>query len=161
MPGHRDPRTFDRNRTPIRFYTIMEAVSVPILRPERGKLIPLPLPIKPRESLQDKISATGKLVLPTLKGFECVPLGEILFLQAQGNYTEVHTLRRKYLFSKTLKAIEDMLPSKFFYRAHRSYVVNVTFIRTYNFGYGEAHFVLSNDTYIPVSKTGRKMIQCH
>ena len=54
----------------------------------------------------------GKLVYPTLKGFECIPWNQIRFLEAEGNYTRVHTTGRKTILSQTLKKIEDQLPAR-------------------------------------------------
>jgi two-component system LytT family response regulator len=119
------------------------------------RLVALPV-TSDRISVLQNIRNTGKLILPTSKGFECVRLDEILFLRAQSNYTEIHTISRKLLFSKTLKSIEELLPHKSFCRVHKSYVVNASFIRSYFNCAQDPHLVLDNETCIPVSRSHRK-----
>ncbi|MFT7436620.1 MAG: two-component system LytT family response regulator [Psychromonas sp.] len=48
----------------------------------------------------------------------------ILFLEAQINYTYIHTSFGKFIFAKTLKCFEDSLDSKKFIRTHQSHIIN-------------------------------------
>lgn len=49
---------------------------------------------------------------------------EILFLEADGNYTHIHTLSTKYTERKKLKEMLDELGEHPFVRVHKSYAVN-------------------------------------
>lgn len=137
----------------------MEASSLQRRRLARGRIIALPAKTPGKDSLQQKIAHTGKLVLPTIKGFECLCFDEILFLKAQSNYTEIYTAQRKLLFSKTLKSIEDQLPQHLFSRVHKSYVVNVRWIKAYCSTAEDPHLVLDNDACIPVSRSRRTALK--
>lgn len=106
-----------------------------------------------------KIRATGKLVLPTVGGFECLSMDDILYLQAQGNYTAIQTRHKKYLFAKTLKTVEVHLPAAFFYRPHRSFIVNMACISAYYASPQKSYFLLDNGFRIPVSKAERSNIR--
>src|SRR5690606_24686768 len=58
-----------------------------------------------------------------------LPLDEIAYLRADGNYVLVVTAGRRY---QTRRALDDLardLPSEHFVRVHRSVVVNIAFVR--------------------------------
>ncbi|MFT5822605.1 MAG: DNA-binding LytR/AlgR family response regulator [Crocinitomix sp.] len=60
---------------------------------------------------------------------------EILFAQADDNYTIIFTTGKKYTLSSTLKKIESKLPSDKFIRVHRSYIINLNKIDKITDGY--------------------------
>jgi len=78
-----------------------------------------------------------KIAVPTTEGFVLVPLEEIIFCQANGNYTEFHLLNnRKLLSSYTLKQYHELLIEQNFFRAHRSYLINLSYVKKYKRGDG-------------------------
>jgi two-component system, LytTR family, response regulator len=58
-------------------------------------------------------------------GTELIDYDAIHFVQADGDYSRVHTYDRAYLCTQSLGALEDTLPSGFA-RIHRSYLVNLS-----------------------------------
>lgn len=71
----------------------------------------------------------GKIALATDKGYILEKVGNILFAEAQGNYTKIHTYDNlSILVSKTLRVIEEMLPEEAFFRIHKSYLVNLNYL---------------------------------
>lgn len=52
------------------------------------------------------------------------PVSNIRYLEAGGNYVTVHTKDRPILLTRNLKYWEDLLPSQYFVRIHKSYLVN-------------------------------------
>lgn len=76
----------------------------------------------------------NKIALPMAEGLLFVETSEIIYLEADGAYTEVW-LRNgsKITVSKKIKFFEDVLDKRpNFFRSHRSYIVNINFIRKYN-----------------------------
>jgi len=57
-----------------------------------------------------------------------IMLADLLYLQADRNYSHLFTKERDYVLAVTLKAIEEKLDTKLFLRIHRSYIVNLTHI---------------------------------
>lgn len=74
-----------------------------------------------------------KITLPGLRENTFIQLENILFLEAEGNYTHFHLAdTTSKLVSKNLKEFEDeLLATNLFYRPHRSYLVNTQKIRGY------------------------------
>ena len=52
----------------------------------------------------------------------------IVYCKADGNYTQIHLSKRRFIVSKTLKKIQSLLPKGKFIRVHRSYLVNIDYI---------------------------------
>lgn len=49
---------------------------------------------------------------------------DLLFAEAQGNYTKVVTTQHTLLPSMTFSSFEELLPSTYFLRVHRSFLIN-------------------------------------
>ena len=80
--------------------------------------------------------------------FKRVLLDEILFIQADSNYSTVYTKKETFLYSIVMKKIEEQLPKSIFMRTHRSYIVNTDLITGFE---GNQLFVGSHK--IPISKS--------
>lgn len=75
----------------------------------------------------------SKIALPVLGGYDFVELSDILYLKADGAYTEIIMKNNeRKLISKKIKFFEEVLSDKpHFYRCHRSYMVNLNGIKKY------------------------------
>lgn len=51
---------------------------------------------------------------------------DILYIEADRNYSRIFTTTKEFLLCLTLKAIEEKLSLKTFVRTHRSYIINVS-----------------------------------
>lgn len=57
---------------------------------------------------------------------------KVLYLKAMGSYTKIYfDDNKKHLLSKNLAKIENKLPYSMFCRVHRSYIVNLNYIKDY------------------------------
>ena len=78
---------------------------------------------------------------------------DIRFIKADNVYLEVNTADKKFLVRSPLKNYLEKLPRNKFYRAHKSYIVNVDHIDAVN-----SKDILINDTLIPISKDFKEFI---
>ena len=93
----------------------------------------------------------SKLALPSADGFIFIRPKEIIFCEADGNYTQVHLVGgRKQVITKTLKDFEKLLPCEFFFRTHNSYIINLSYIKKYN--KGEGTLTMENGATLDVAK---------
>lgn len=105
------------------------------------------LDIKDPKRIHDKIA------VPTLGGFMVIPLNEIIYCHANSNYTEFYLSDKKCILSSyTLKQYDDLLTSQSFFRAHRSYLINLAHVKIYRKGEG-GNIVMSNGDEIELSRT--------
>jgi two-component system LytT family response regulator len=63
--------------------------------------------------------------LSTTKGFVFVNELDIIYLKAEGKYTEVVTMTEIYKSSKNLKVFEKLLNPMHFFRVHHSYLIHL------------------------------------
>lgn len=76
---------------------------------------------------------SSKIALPTLSGFQMEKINHIIYCEADENYTKIYTVRGDFiLVSRTLKVVEEMLPPEYFFRIHKSFLVNMNFIKNYS-----------------------------
>lgn len=54
-----------------------------------------------------------------------VKFAELLWLQADGKYTVLHTEAGRFAVSQTLKRVQEQLPDAAFIRVHKSYIVSL------------------------------------
>lgn len=78
-----------------------------------------------------KTNTFEKIGLPVSDGILFMKLEEIYYFKAEGMYTEVVTLHdEKHLISKPLRYFVTLLQDrKEFYRTHRSFLVNINYIK--------------------------------
>lgn len=100
------------------------------------------------------VGGTGihnKIALPTLNGYQMEHIFSIVYCQADINYTKIYTNEGKMiLVAKTLKIIEDLLPDKHFFRIHKSYLVNLNYIKSFN-KVGDRFVLLENGKRLDVA----------
>lgn len=78
-----------------------------------------------------------KIVVPTINGFELLPVIDILRCQSDINYTTIFMKdKQKLIVAKTLKEFEEMLEEYNFFRIHNSHLVNLAYIKSYHKGKG-------------------------
>lgn len=106
--------------------------------------------------LKPKIAPiTGKITIPVQNGFEVLEVADILYCQADDNYTNIFIGSKKKLVSKTLKYFEGILKESGFARVHKSYLVNVNAITEYKKGKGGS-VTLTTGKEIMVSPSKKK-----
>src|SRR6056297_2850517 len=75
----------------------------------------------------------NKIALPTMDGFQLERINNIIYCQAEENYTKIFTTRgESIIVTKTLKSVEELLPESIFFRIHKSYLVNLNYIKSYS-----------------------------
>ena len=78
---------------------------------------------------------------------------DIQFIKADNVYLEVNTAEKKFLVRSPLKDYLEKLPKNKFYRAHKSYIVNVDHIDAIN-----SKDIVINNNLIPISKDFKEFI---
>ncbi len=101
-------------------------------------------------------STPPRIALTTNDGLVFVPTAEILYCEAESNYTQVVLEGgKKILVSRTLKEIDETLSGQDFYRIHSSYLIQINRIRKFIRGDG-GYLVMDNDAQIPISRSRKQ-----
>lgn len=95
--------------------------------------------LQDRQLLQHLLSTISeksplkKIALPQLGSISFIEVDDMVSLQADSNYTIIHLKdMKKIVISKTLKDFEDLLDEHQFARIHKSYIVNLKYIKEYS-----------------------------
>ena len=81
----------------------------------------------------NKKTPPNKIALPHLGGINFIEVDDIVSLQADSNYTIIHKKdMQKLVITKTLKDFEELLDQTQFARIHKSYIVNLKYIKEYS-----------------------------
>ena len=93
-----------------------------------------------------------KIALPTANGLSVFPLNDIIYCEAEINYTHFFlTSKNKILGTKTLKEYEEMLDDYDFIRVHKSHLINLHHVKNYTRGEGGT-VTMSNGAVVEVSR---------
>lgn len=85
-----------------------------------------------KESIGNTPSSKTKMLLPASEGLNFIPIEQILYFEADGNYTHVFLKDgSKMLICKTLKEFSEKLSNPPFFRIHRSFIINLTNVQKY------------------------------
>ena len=98
---------------------------------------------------------TDKIGVPTPEGLLFLAVQDIIYCQAQSNYTELFLVDgQKITSSYTLKSFEDLLSDQHFFRTHKSFLINLRHIDVYRKGDGGV-VVMSNGREIEVARRNK------
>lgn len=93
-----------------------------------------------------------KIAIPTMEGLLFFDLSDIIYLEAESNYTTLHFVNHpKLLASRTMRDFEELLPSDMFFRTHQSYIINLNFIKRYLKGDG-GQIEMQNGHFVDVAR---------
>jgi two-component system response regulator LytT len=77
-----------------------------------------------RDRSRESALPVEKIPVVAAGGSELLDVGEVQYIQADGDYSRVHTYDRSYLSTASLGELEERLGPRFA-RVHRSYLVNL------------------------------------
>jgi two-component system LytT family response regulator len=114
------------------------------------------------EVLQPKTPTNNeKITIPTQSGFEVIDTKDILYCQADDNYTHLFLDNgSQKLVSKTLGFFEKKLNDYGFVRIHKSYLININMIQSYHKGKGGT-VELKNNKSLPVASSKKTILLSH
>ena len=110
--------------------------------------------------LLDNLSAGNvgkqKIALPLMDGFEVVRIQEIVYCEANDNFTHFHFVDgKKSLICRKLKFYEEHLTDLNFCRIHRSFLINLDYVKRYIKGKGGT-VIMENGKQIQVANARKK-----
>ncbi len=104
------------------------------------------------QSLLPQSNGISRITIHHAKGFKIVDPNEFMYLEGEGNYTSIIFLDgSKYVDTKTIGIYEDLLDHRYFFRIHKSHIVNVSCVK--EFLNDDGHYVImKNNTRLSVSR---------
>ena len=139
----------------LHFYFASKTLQVQVRQFGEIKKINAELYEKLSHSVADKASV---LTIKIGNSHKVIPMEEISWIAAEDYCVRVHTCDgNSYLMRMSLKALEEVLSNDFL-RVHRKAIVNLKMIDAVQ-SKGAKHLILKDDTEIPISKSGLKILK--
>ena len=110
------------------------------------------------QELLDDVAQTAqkdRVVVKTGTKIKIIPVEDIIYLEADDDYVNIHTPAGSFLKNKTMAFFEKTLDATQFVRVHRSYIVRIQEITRIDPYEKDSHLaILKSGDKVPVSKTG-------
>jgi two-component system LytT family response regulator len=109
------------------------------------------------ENIQSGTKSICKITVAEQFGFKLVNVADIMYLEADGNYTILHLSGfNKIVASRTMGDFEKILDSPEFFRIHKSTMINLDYLNAYT-SYNGDYAELTDGTKLSISR--RKMTE--
>lgn len=113
-----------------------------------------PIETAPALKANDGISLNN-ITINSPEGFYVLAIHDIIYGEAQSNYTIMHLAsNKKIISSHTLGYYHDILINKNFFRPHRSYLINLAQVKAFKKGEG-GFIVMSNGHELELSRNNK------
>ncbi|MCF8345352.1 MAG: LytTR family DNA-binding domain-containing protein, partial [Bacteroidales bacterium] len=107
--------------------------------------------------LEDQIE---RVAVRSGRNIHVIPVDEIVYIEAEGDYVMIHSTKGNFLKEKTMKFFENHLPENEFVRVHRSFIINIGFVKRIEAYEKESHIVLmEKGDIIKTSRSGYKALR--
>lgn len=77
-----------------------------------------------------------------------IKIKDILYIKAENVYLKIYTTKESYLIRKKIGELEEELDKRYFYRTHRSFIVNIINIKSFR----DKKILMINNEEIPLSR---------
>jgi two-component system, LytTR family, response regulator len=111
---------------------------------------------RPAEPFKDRI------VIRSSSDIFFLPVDDVCWMEAQGDYIKVHAREKSYLIRETMGRMEESLDPGVFVRVHRSAIVNVRRVKRLSpLAFGDHALWLDTGQEIRVSRTFHSRLATH
>lgn len=109
---------------------------------------------------EEKTEILQRIAVKSGSKIEIIAIGDIVYLESEGDYVMIHTKEGKFLKEKTMKYFEQHLDPDTFIRIHRSYIININEISRIELFEKESYIVkLKNGDQVKASSSGYKALK--
>ena len=109
------------------------------------------------EQQEEKLT---RIAVKNRQQIHVIPVNDIRYVEADGDYVTLHTADGKFLKERTMKYFEQHLPTRQFVRIHRSYIVNVDCVAKIELYQKESYMVqLKSGENLKASSSGYKLLK--
>ena len=99
-----------------------------------------------------------KIALPMADEIQFIEIDQILYCIGENNYTQFYLVNKsRILVTKTIKEFEELLSTHGFVRVHRSYIINLRYVKAYVKKEG-GYILMINDAQISISRNKKEEV---
>jgi two-component system, LytTR family, response regulator len=101
------------------------------------------------DTAEKRVEEKDRIVVKTNSEISIVPVNEVFYLEAYDDYVKIFTKDDYYLKKKTMNYYEEVLDPSQFFRAHRSFIINLQQLTRIE--------PLEKNSYVALLKSGKKI----
>ncbi|HBX53722.1 MAG: DNA-binding response regulator [Bacteroidetes bacterium RIFOXYA12_FULL_35_11] len=111
-------------------------------------------------TIDEKEEYIYRIAVKTKSKIHVIPVEDIFYFEAEGDYVMIHTKDGKFLKEKTMKYLESHLDPKKFIRVHRSFIANISEIaRLEHYDKDSYVVIMKNNQSLRASNSGYKLLK--
>ncbi len=111
------------------------------------------------EQQTEMLSPQGKITVKSGANINLIPLQELMYIQAEGDYVVLYTATTRHIKEETMKHLEAQLPPSFL-RVHRSCIVNTEKISRIELYEKQQYLItLTTGQQVRASQNGYKLLK--
>jgi len=116
--------------------------------------------LKERAEQHTPAESLSRVAVKDRREIHLIPIQQIYYIKAEGDYVKLHTAEGIFLKEKTMKYFEENLPLQQFVRIHRSCIVNVDrVVKIELYEKDKYHIHLKDNTTLKASSSGYKALK--
>lgn len=109
------------------------------------------------EQIRTRTGHLKRIAVSSADRITILPVSEVSWFEAAGNYVKLHVGDRHHLARRTMKELQSRLDPEQFVRVHRSAIVNIDRVRELQPWFrGEQVLILDDDTRITIGRRFRE-----
>ncbi len=99
-----------------------------------------------------------KIAIPGQQGgISFIDLNDIIYSEASNNYSKlILTNGNRFIISKTLKDVQEVLEEEHFLRVHRQYIINLNHVKQFN--RNEGVITMDNGDHLPIARNQKERL---
>lgn len=102
----------------------------------------------------------NRIVLKDGADIKIIPTKDVVYLEAYDDYVKIHTANNTYLKKYTLSKFEEQLATAKFVRIHRSYIINLTYLKQVEQVNKDSHrAIMATDDKLAISRSGYSLLK--
>ncbi|MEO7294123.1 MAG: LytTR family DNA-binding domain-containing protein [Ginsengibacter sp.] len=95
-----------------------------------------------------------KVLIKENKKIFMLPLTDVFYIESSGDYIKLHLKNKSHLLNESLSNLEARLDPAQFMRIHRSFIINVDYIKEFIPHFNSEYFiVMQNDAQVKLSRS--------
>ncbi len=102
----------------------------------------------------------NRIVLKDGSDIKIIPIKDVVYLEAYDDYVKIHTENNTFLKKYTLSKFEDQLSTVRFVRIHRSFIINLNYLKQVEQLNKDSHRAIMNtDDKLAISRSGYSLLK--
>jgi len=107
------------------------------------------------ENWNNDFLSNGNLFIKNRQRIDRIKVEDLLYVEADGHYCQVHTTEKKYLIRISLSELIKQLPDRQFIQSHRSFWINAQAVQSIDL---DDSIIYIGSKHVPLSKRNRESV---